>query len=127
VTWNTSANADTYTLQRDTALDFSHPSVIYDGPAISFQDHVNATVRVYYYRVRANNSWGNHSQWSNIASAQDGCYVDIWVYNETSSTITIEIVGVARRDFAPGTYMWLSLPWGTYTFNTWTQLYYYHV
>jgi uncharacterized repeat protein (TIGR01451 family) len=126
VSWSASTNADTYTLQRDTVSDFAHPSVIYDGTAQYFEDNVGATAGIYYYRVRANNSWGNHSQWSNSTSTLVH-YSDVWIYNETGAAITIEIVGVAKRDFAPGTYMWLSVPFGTYTLNTWTSQYYYHV
>lgn len=126
VSWTASANADTYTVQRDTAQDFLNPTVVYDGSALFFWERTINAAGTYYYRVRANNSWGNHSQWSNSISTLVG-YADVWIYNETGSTITIEIVGVARRNFAPGTYMWLTIPWGSYTFNTWTSQYYYHV
>jgi uncharacterized repeat protein (TIGR01451 family) len=52
---------------------------------------------------------------------------DVWIYNETGANITVEIVGVAKQDFAPGTYKWVTIPYGTYIINVWTAQYYYHL
>jgi uncharacterized repeat protein (TIGR01451 family) len=127
VSWTPSTDADTYTVQRDTVQDFSHPSVVYDDSSLSFWAN-SPGYGYYYYRVRANNSWGNHSPWSNTVSTYIATPTsDVWIYNETGATITVEIVGVAKQTFAPGIYKWVTIPYGTYTINTWTQLYYYHI
>jgi uncharacterized repeat protein (TIGR01451 family) len=129
VSWSASTAADTYTVQRDTVQDFSHPTVAYDGSSLYFVEASGAGPGNYYYRVRANNSlYGTHSPWSNVVSTTvQPPTCDVWVYNETGANITMEIVGVAKQDFAPGTYKWVTIPFGMYVINTWTSLYYYHI
>ena len=66
VSWNSSANATSYTLQQDVTNNFTNPVVIVQGAGLSqsFSDQPNGT---YYYRVSASNSTGT-SSFSNIQS-----------------------------------------------------------
>jgi hypothetical protein len=64
VNWSSAYLANTYTLQEDNNAAFSSPSTAYSGSWTSTSIAGNGP-GTYYYRVRANNSWG-HSGWSNI-------------------------------------------------------------
>ena len=68
VSWSSSVGADTYTLQEDDNGGFSSPTTVYSGAgtskAISGRD-----VGMYYYRVRASNSYAD-SDWSNVESVE---------------------------------------------------------
>ena len=66
VSWNATYLADSYTLQEDDNSSFSSPATAYTGSSTSWNasDQSKGT---YYYRVRANNSWGS-SGWSNVRS-----------------------------------------------------------
>lgn len=66
VTWNAVALASSYTLQEDTALDFSSPITVSEGAALSWSATAK-TAGNYYYRVRASGPTGQ-SGWSTTQS-----------------------------------------------------------
>lgn len=66
VSWNSADKAETYTLQEDDNASFSSPTNRYAGSGTSWSA-VGKTVATYYYRVKANNSFGS-SAWSNTES-----------------------------------------------------------
>lgn len=66
VSWSSSAGASTYTLQEDSAQDFSNPTTVYTGSGTS-KTISGRDVGKYYYRVRAFNI-GATSGWSNVES-----------------------------------------------------------
>ncbi len=103
-----------------------HPWYMMVQPNI-FRDDVGATAGIYYYRARANNTWGNHSPWSNSTSTLVGITRTSGYTMKPGRPSPLKSSESRQRDFAPGTYMWLSFPLGTYTLNTWTSQYYYHV
>ncbi len=64
VSWNSVANAASYSLQQSTNTSFTNPTTVQQGASLShsFTNQPNGT---YYYRVNASNSSGI-SPWSNI-------------------------------------------------------------
>ncbi|MHC4599393.1 MAG: S8 family serine peptidase, partial [Planctomycetota bacterium] len=62
VSWAASATATSYTLEEDTNPGFTSPTVVYSGPATSFNVVANPN-GTYYYRVLATNASGN-SGWT---------------------------------------------------------------
>ncbi len=64
VSWNSVANAATYTLQQDTTSSFSNPQIVANGTSLSrtFNNQPNGA---YYYRVSATNQSGT-SPYSNV-------------------------------------------------------------
>jgi hypothetical protein len=66
VTWNAADRADTYNLQEDVSPAFSNPSTPFTGPGTSWIAG-GKPVGLYYYRVKATNSWGD-SAWSTAQS-----------------------------------------------------------
>jgi uncharacterized repeat protein (TIGR01451 family) len=76
VSWSAADLADSYTLQEDDNSSFSSPTTAYTGSSTSWNEIGKAT-GMYYYRVRANNSWGN-SGWSNVRSVtvESSCIPD---------------------------------------------------
>ena len=66
VSWNPADLADTYVLEEDDNASFSSPATSYAGAGTSWNASDKA-VGTYYYRVKANNSWGS-SGWSNVQS-----------------------------------------------------------
>lgn len=66
VIWNSSEGATTYTLQEDDNAEFLSPTDIYEGSGTS-TEITGMDIGIYYYRVKAFNSYSN-SGWSNIVS-----------------------------------------------------------
>ena len=66
VCWSTAARATRYTLEEDENPAFSSPTTRYTGSGTSWTAS-DKEMGMYYYRVRASNSWGN-SGWSNAQS-----------------------------------------------------------
>jgi hypothetical protein len=66
VSWGAADLATTYTLQEDDNSSFSSPATRYTGSGTSWNAS-GKPIDTYYYRVRANNSWGS-SGWSNVRS-----------------------------------------------------------
>lgn len=68
VSWSSSEEAQTYSLQEDDNATFSTPTTVYSGSststAISGRD-----MGTYYYRVGASNTYGS-SGWSNVKSVE---------------------------------------------------------
>jgi len=66
VSWNPVDRATSYILQEDDNPDFSSPSTIYSGSAISKTVYASAE-GTFYYHVKASNTYGE-SDWSNVQS-----------------------------------------------------------
>lgn len=66
VSWNSVANATSYSLQQDSTSNFSNPQVIAQGNILSYH-LTNQAVGSYFYRVVASNTAGN-SPYSNVES-----------------------------------------------------------
>jgi uncharacterized delta-60 repeat protein len=66
ISWSSSEGANTYSLQEDDNLDFSHPIDIYTGVNISITIN-NTGEGTFYYRVKGENSY-YISGWSNVES-----------------------------------------------------------
>ena len=64
ISWTAAAHAESYVLQEATNSNFSDAAVIYAGPSTNHAVSGHGAAR-YYYRVRAQNSWGD-SDWSNV-------------------------------------------------------------
>jgi uncharacterized repeat protein (TIGR01451 family) len=124
ISWSAAERAEKYVLEEDDDPAFSDPQTLYVGPATSYS-RLNPP-GTYYHRVKARNAWGD-SGWSNTESATvvTGLLAFIWVDNLTDETITVQVVGIEKRDFAPGLYHWLTLPAGTYTVRAWALGYSY--
>lgn len=58
VSWNSVANATSYTLQQDTSSAFSNPQVVLDGNSLS-KSFTNQPLGTYFYRVLAKNASGS--------------------------------------------------------------------
>ena len=70
ITWSTSENATSYTLQRDTSSSFISPTVVYAGSNNTTADTRTPTaLTTYYYRVSATYASGD-SSWSNTTDIQ---------------------------------------------------------
>ncbi len=67
VSWHPIANASTYTLQEDTSASFASSTVDYVGPDTAVQESAKPLGHIYYYRVRAANSYGS-GPWSDTVS-----------------------------------------------------------
>jgi len=67
INWSIVAGASQYIVQRDTALTFSNPSVIYSGSLLHTkkESHSPSVSTVYWYKARAENGCGV-GPWSNI-------------------------------------------------------------
>ena len=124
ISWTAAERAERYVLEEDDDPAFSDPQMLYVGSSTSYSRLRQPGT--YYYRVKARNAWGD-SGWSNTESVTVVPYrlTFIWVDNMTDETITVEIVGIEKRDFAPGLYHWLTLPAGTYTVRAWAKGYFY--
>lgn len=70
VTWQADRHADRYTLQEDETLDFTSPTTVYTGTALSWSTQGKA-VGTYYYRVQADNALGV-SNWSSGQAVKVG-------------------------------------------------------
>lgn len=66
--WNQVDLATSYTLEESRNVDFANTNVVYTGSGTSTTASVS-DVGTYYYRVRAENAYGN-SDWSNIVSTE---------------------------------------------------------
>ena len=66
VSWSAASRAETYTLQEDDNSGFTTPATPYSGTG-TFWNASGKAPGTYYYRVRANNPYGN-SNWSNVQS-----------------------------------------------------------
>ena len=93
VSWGTADLASTYTLQEDDNSSFSNPTTRYTGSGTSWNAS-GQSIGTYYYRVRANNSWGS-SGWSNVRSV----------------TVQTGWVNILTEDFE-----------GSFPGNTWTVI-----
>ncbi|MBC7264445.1 MAG: S8 family serine peptidase [Chloroflexi bacterium] len=107
VSWTTAAWATSYHLQEDDNSAFSSPHVVYNGPDTSVELTDRPLGVTYYYRVRAENAYGN-SAWSNIRSVYvpgcpakptlneisdpegDGNYTVSWSADLNAETYTLE-------------------------------------
>ncbi len=75
ISWNSVTNAVRYKIERDTNNDFSNPTKVHSGSAISISEYLTPEeTSTYLYRVKAINPAGS-GDWSSIQS--------ITVFNET--------------------------------------------
>jgi hypothetical protein len=44
---------------------------------------------------------------------------EVWIGNDTGGTLTVEIVGVEKRNFSTGEHYWRTVTPGTYTIKAW--------
>ncbi len=75
----------------------------------------------YYWRVRGVFPDGP-KEWSNVQSTtvtREFAY--LYIQNDTGGNLTVEVVGVATRNFAPGLHYWRSFVPGTYTVKAWAH------
>jgi hypothetical protein len=119
VSWQPSNRALYYVLEEDDNPQFSSPTTAYDGTNRSVS-RSNMPAGTYYYRVRSVNLCCI-SAWS----APQNVYVPvpwgIWeIENDTGGTLTLEIYGVAKRDFPPGDHEW-EVPAGTHRYGAWSS------
>jgi hypothetical protein len=66
VSWTAADLADTYSLEEDDNPDFTSPTVVFNGAALSWQA-ANKSPDTYYYRVRGHNTYG-YGFYSNVRS-----------------------------------------------------------
>jgi hypothetical protein len=112
VSWNSVANATSYTLQRSTTSNFTNPVIVAQGAMLS-QAFSNQPVGTYLYRVSASNATGT-SPFSNIESAtvttptppQTGKLIESYWESWDSSTpvsaivaMHVDIINVAFGNF----------------------------
>ncbi len=64
IRWDSAARAEAYMLEEATNADFTDATVVYQDIGTSYTVS-NQLKGIYYYRVKATNSWGS-SGWSNI-------------------------------------------------------------
>lgn len=68
VRWKAASRAVIYTLEEDDSASFSSPTTVYFGTAVS-TTVTNRPLGIFYYRVKAANSWGE-SGWSAVQSVE---------------------------------------------------------
>ena len=115
-TWPSCAPAaSSYELQVDTDANFTNPTSY--TPSGSSYDAYTIAANTYYWRARAFIPGAGWSDWSNVESTLVNSMSHIWIENNTGGDLTVEFVGVAKKSFSTGTFYWLSLTPGTYTYN----------
>jgi hypothetical protein len=107
VTWTAADLADTYSLEEDDNPNFTSPTVVFSGAALSWQA-TDKSPDTYYYRVRGHNSYG-FGPYSNVQSVivvpptpttptlnpienadLDGNYTVSWTAADRATTYSLE-------------------------------------
>jgi hypothetical protein len=117
-TWaSCGASASSYELQVGDDPSFSSPTEIgIPDPVQTTFTAYTPTPATYYWRARAFVAGQGWSQWSSAQSVTvSDWFAYVWVENDTGDNLTVEIVGLDKRDFGVGTHYWLSTTPGSYT------------
>jgi hypothetical protein len=115
------ASPTSWELQRAGNADFDVPVTIpISDPGQTSYGASTPAPGVYYWRVRAYRTDQGWSNWSNVQSVEvTQELADVWIDNDTDGTLTVEIVGVAKKSFSIGEEYWLSVTPGRYTVKAW--------
>jgi len=117
-TWaSCGAPVSSYELQVDDDPSFGSPTEIgiLDPGQTTFTAYT-PTPATYYWRARGLVVGQGWSPWSSAQSATvSNWFAYVWVENDTGDTLTVEIVGLDKKDFGVGTHYWLSTTPGSYT------------
>lgn len=108
-------------LQHDDTPNFDNPTIVpIPDPSQTSYEANTPTPGTHHWRVRAYRSDQSWSDWSNVQSVTVvSRFANIWVENYTGGTLTLEIVGVESKSFAPGRHYWRTVLPGTYTVKAW--------
>jgi hypothetical protein len=117
------ASVSSYELQVDDDPGFGSPAEISipDPEQIAFTAYT-PTPGTYYWRARGHVTGQGWSPWSGAQSTTvSNWFAYVWVENDTSDTLTVEIVGLDKRNFDVGTHYWLRTAPGRYTVKAWAH------
>jgi uncharacterized repeat protein (TIGR01451 family) len=115
--WPCGPSPSYYQVQADDDPQFGSPETFTESDTTF--DAYSPTPGAYYWQVRAYISGTGWSEWSNVQSVTVGSFAYVWVDNDTGGNLTVEIVGIEKKDFSPGYHYWRSIPPKEYTYKAW--------